>query len=132
VGRVVHFEVHVEDFKRARAFYSTVLGWEFTQASVGDSMEYWLIKTGSDNEPGIDGGMVQRQGNIDGTAVIAYVCTADVASVDDTVALVTRHGGQIALPKMPVPGIGWLVYAKDTEGNIFGMLQTDPKATLTG
>ena len=29
---------------------------------------------------------------------------------------------------MPVPGIGWLCYAKDPDGNIFGMLQPDHSA----
>jgi predicted enzyme related to lactoylglutathione lyase len=27
-----------------------------------------------------------------------------------------------------IPGIGWLGCAKDTEGNKFAMMQTDPKA----
>ena len=29
----------------------------------------------------------------------------------------------MALDKMDVPGVGWLAYCKDPEGNIFGMLQ---------
>jgi predicted enzyme related to lactoylglutathione lyase len=29
---------------------------------------------------------------------------------------------------MPIPGMGWLAYVKDTEGNIFGMMQSDPAA----
>jgi predicted enzyme related to lactoylglutathione lyase len=27
---------------------------------------------------------------------------------------------------MPIPGVGWLAYAKDTEGNLFGLMQPDP------
>ena len=42
--------------------------------------------------------------------------------------LMLDRGGQIALPKMPIPGMGWLAYCKDTEGNIFGMMQGDPNA----
>ena len=34
----------------------------------------------------------------------------------------------MALPKSPVPGVGWLAYCTDTEGNIFGMLQPDENA----
>ena len=34
----------------------------------------------------------------------------------------------IALPKMAVPTVGWLAYCKDTEGNIFGMIQMDAEA----
>jgi hypothetical protein len=29
---------------------------------------------------------------------------------------------------MAITGVGWLAYAKDTEGNIFGMMQNDPAA----
>jgi hypothetical protein len=35
-----------------------------------------------------------------------------------------------AVPKMPVPGVGWLAYAKDPDGNIFGMMQTDASASF--
>ena len=31
-------------------------------------------------------------------------------------------------PKMPVPGVGWLAYAQDPDGNTFGMMQADPAA----
>jgi predicted enzyme related to lactoylglutathione lyase len=29
---------------------------------------------------------------------------------------------------MAIPGVGWLAYCKDTEGNIFGMMQSDKNA----
>ena len=67
-------------------------------------------------------------GPLDGAAVNAYVCTARVADVDASVKQVTDLGGTIALPKMPIPGVGWLAYAKDPEGNIFGLMQNDPAA----
>ncbi len=37
-------------------------------------------------------------------------------------------GGTVAVPKMPVPGMGWLAYVKDPDGNIVGMMQIDPSA----
>ena len=45
-----------------------------------------------------------------------------------TARMPTASGGSIALPKMPVPGVGWLAYFKDTEGNIFGAMQGDANA----
>ncbi|MFL5341735.1 MAG: VOC family protein, partial [Gemmataceae bacterium] len=80
------------------------------------------------SQPGINGGMVRRQGVIDGQAVIAYVCTIDVPNVDEYLGKATSGGGTVALPKMAVQGVGWLAYAKDTEGNIFGLMQRDPAA----
>ena len=126
MSRVVHFEIHADDPDRAVKFYQSLFGWEFTKWA--GPMDYWLIKTGPDGQPGINGGMVRRRGVIDGTAVIAYVCTIDVKSVDDLVTAIPAKGGTIALPKMPIPGIGWLAYGKDTEGNIFGFMQADKSA----
>jgi predicted enzyme related to lactoylglutathione lyase len=34
------------------------------------------------------------------------------------------------MPKMAVPGVGWLAYAKDPEGTVFGMMQEDPDAHM--
>ena len=124
--RVVHFEIHTEDPERAARFYRAVFGWDISKWE--GPHDYWLIKTGPDGQPGINGGLLRRHGPIDGQAVIAYVCTMDVPSVDDYVGRVTAHGGQLALPKMVIPGVGWLAYAKDPEGNVFGMMQADPAA----
>jgi predicted enzyme related to lactoylglutathione lyase len=51
-----------------------------------------------------------------------------VASVDDSVERATALGGSNVVPKKGIPGVGWLAYSKDTEGNIFGMMQNDPSA----
>ena len=45
-----------------------------------------------------------------------------------SLATITGSGGQCVVPKMPMPGIGWLAYCKDTEGHIFGIMQYDPSA----
>ena len=124
--RVVHFEIHAADPDRAVNFYKNLFGWEFQKWE--GPMEYWLVITGPNDQPGINGGLVRRQGEIDGQAVIAYVCTVDVENLDSSVQTAVDNGGQIALPKMPIPGMGWLAYCKDTEGNIFGMMQGDPNA----
>jgi predicted enzyme related to lactoylglutathione lyase len=124
--RVVHFEIHADDPDRAIRFYQSLIAWEFSKWP--GPMDYWLINTGPDSQPGINGGLVRRRGAIDGTAVIAYVCTVDVKSVDETLAAIPEKGGSIALPKMAIPGVGWLAYGKDTEGNIFGFMQADKGA----
>ena len=83
---------------------------------------------GANEEPGINGGLMRRQTLIDGESVIAYVWSVEVSSIDDTAELVTGNGGEIVVPKMPIPGVGWLFYAKDPEGKIFGVTETDPEA----
>jgi predicted enzyme related to lactoylglutathione lyase len=126
MARVVHFEIHAENPERAAAFYRKVFDWQITKWD--GPADYWPITTGPDSEPGINGAILQRQGPINGDSVIAYVCTIGVADIDETIARATAEGATEALPKMAVPGIGWLAYFKDSEGNIFGILQPDGAA----
>jgi predicted enzyme related to lactoylglutathione lyase len=123
--RVCHFEIHADDPEKAVAFYQQVFGWEIQRWEGG---EYWLIRTGPDSEPGINGGLLRRRHPIDGEGVIAYVCTVAVPALEETLEKVAAAGGTLAVPRMAVPGVGWLAYAKDTQGNVFGMLQADPGA----
>jgi uncharacterized protein len=125
--RPIHFEIHAADPDRAMRFYGQLFGWTFTAwGAVG----YWLVKTGEAPEPGIDGGLLQRRGPppTEGQAVNALGCTVGVKSVDETLAKCQALGGHVALPKMPVPGVGWLAYVRDTEGNILGVHQLDNTA----
>ncbi|MEP6569749.1 MAG: VOC family protein [Acidobacteriota bacterium] len=124
--RVIHFEIHAGEPARAIKFYEKIFGWTFQKWE--GPMEYWLVMTGPDSQPGINGGLVPRRGELDGQAVNAYVCTVDVAAIDDSIATVEANGGAVVVPKMTLPGMGWLVYCKDTEGNIFGMMENDPEA----
>jgi predicted enzyme related to lactoylglutathione lyase len=124
--RVVHFEIHAADPDRAIKFYQEVFGWTFQKWD--GPMPYWIVITGPADKPGINGGLVPRRDAIDGQAVIAYVCTVDVDSIDTSIATAEAKGATVVVPKMPIPGVGWLVYCKDTEGNIFGMMQADVSA----
>ena len=125
--RVVHFEIHADDTDRAAKFYTELFGWTITKW--GGPMEYSLVTTGPDAARGINGGLMKRPHPITGNdGVIAYVCTIDVDNLDQFMAKAQKIGAQMALPKMPVPGVGWLAYMKDTEGNVFGMMQPDASA----
>ena len=127
MARAVHFEIHAANPKDMIGFYSKLFGWTFNKWDGGD---YWMIHTGPDEQPGINGGLMPRRGDLPApmAAVNAFVITVDVDDVDACVAHAQTLGGSIALPKMAVPGIGWLAYAKDPDGNIFGMMQTDTAA----
>ena len=48
--------------------------------------------------------------------------------LDAAVEEVTAAGGELALPRMAVSGVGWLAYVKDTEGNMLGLMQPDASA----
>ncbi len=119
--RVVHFEIHSADPDAAAKFYSSIFGWKIFKWD--GPVEYWLVQTG--DGPGIDGGIVRRQGDAPatGAAVNAYVCTIGVESLDETLDSIIAKGGDIAVAKNEIPGIGTLAYFKDLDGNIFGALQ---------
>lgn len=87
-------------------------------------MEYWLIITGPKEEPGINGGLLKRDMDLETGSPSGFVCTVDVPSIDEYSETVKKSGGMIVMPKMEITGMGWLVYCKDTEGNIFGMMES--------
>jgi len=119
--RPIHFEIPAENPQRAIGFYTKVFGWKLSKWN--GPMDYWIITTGQGSEPGIDGGLMPRRDPNQ-----PCVNTIGVADLDESVASVVANGGTIALPKMPVQGVGWLAYCKDTEGHIFGIMQPDPAA----
>lgn len=125
--RPVHFEIHAENAERAMQFYRRLFDWEFSQWG---TEPYWLVRTGEKGTPGIDGGLLPRRGAgpVEMQAVNAFVCTVDVADCDGTAKRIAELGGSVVVPKMPIPTVGWLAYAKDTEGNLFGFMQMDPNA----
>jgi predicted enzyme related to lactoylglutathione lyase len=118
--RVVHFELTADDPERATKFYQDVFGWKIDKWDGPE--DYWLVTTGEPGTIGIDGGIMRRR---DGASVIN---TVDVDSVDDAVAKITAAGGSVAAPKMAVPGVGYMAYCLDTEGNTFGIMQRDAAA----
>jgi len=131
VSRVIHFEIHAGDPSRAIGFYSRLFGWTF-EKFVGSAFDYWLINTGPGSQPGINGGLLRRMGSepnpAEWTPVTGFVCTVDVADVDQTVAAAQSAGGSVAFAKMAIPGLAWLAYLKDTEGNVFGVFKADKNA----
>lgn len=127
MSRAVHFEIHASNPQKLIGFYSSLFGWTFNKWDGGD---YWMIHTGAEDKPGINGGLMPRRGDIPApnAAVNAFVITVDVENVDECVSRAKSAGGSVALPRMPIPGIGWLAYIKDPDGNILGMMQADTEA----
>ncbi len=130
MARPVHFEIHAADPEAMAKFYEAVFGWEIKNWE--GPADYWLVTTGPDDEMGINGAITKRMGPDpdpnEPTPVVGYVNTVGVESLDDTQEKALAHGAVVALPKMAVPGIGWLVYLKDPAANIFGVLQPDESA----
>jgi predicted enzyme related to lactoylglutathione lyase len=118
--RVVHFDIMADDTARAVKFYGDVFGWK-TEGWPG--MDYWLMTTGPDDQPGINGGIGPRRQPSDHTQN-----SIQVPSVVEFVKKVEAAGGKALTPRMPIPGVGWLAMCTDTEGNTFGLFEEDTAA----
>ena len=116
--KVVHFNLSADDPERAIEFYQSVFGWKIRKWD--SPAEYWHITTGDEDEFGIDGGLVKR---VDPSDTITNII--HIPSVDEFTAKVEAAGGKIVEPKKAIPGAGYLVKCKDTEGNTFGILEID-------
>lgn len=130
MSRVLHFEIQADDVERAKTFYAAVFQWSFEDWSHFTGSTYWGIVTGADDQPGINGGLLQRPAAAPGPeqGTNAYVCTIGVADYDETERRILDAGGKVALPKAALPGMAWQGYYLDTEGNTFGIHQPDPEA----
>ncbi|MGD6967344.1 VOC family protein [Rossellomorea vietnamensis] len=130
MGRLVHFEIHVDEMERATKFYGKVFGWTFEDWTDFAGMPYMGAVTGGEDQPGINGALMQRQGPPPepNQPINGYACTMGVADYDATEAKILENGGQVAMPKYALPGMAWQGYYKDTEGNIFGIHQPDENA----
>lgn len=121
MGRVIHFEIHSDDPERAARFYSRVFGWNIYKWE-GD-IEYYLVDTGSNEEPGIDGGILRRKEKLEGNAINAFVCTIKVEDIDSTLLKIIEEKGQVLVGKTKIEGVGYSAYCRDTENNIFAIFQ---------
>lgn len=119
--RVVHFEISTERPERTIRFYEKVFGWKSLEWTDG-SMKYWLINTGDDKEPGMNGGMAFKDPRMIPANSIG------VSSVDEYVERIISNGGNILVPKNAINGVGWLALFGDADDNVFGMMQDDKNA----
>jgi predicted enzyme related to lactoylglutathione lyase len=121
MSRIIHFEIPAADPERAATFYKKVFDWQIEKWP--GPMEYWMVTTGAEGSPGINGGLLRRN-----APVKATTNTIGVESVDKAVDAVKAAGGKLVMPKMPIPTVGYFAYLEDTEGNLFGVMQPDASA----
>jgi len=111
---VAFFAIHADDVERARVFYGKVFGWSFDSWGPPD---FYLITTGTEVDRHLRGALQRRAEPLNGEGMRGFECSIAVESVDAIGRLVEEHGGTVTLPKSAIPGIGWVVKLRDTEGN---------------
>ncbi len=121
MNRFVHFELATSDPEKTAAFYRDVFGWKIQRWE--GPVDYWLVTTGDEGVPGINGGLMVNSGEFKGT-----INTIEVEDIDAAIAKVLDCGGEIALEKDVIPGVGYQAYFKDNSGILVGLHQADPNA----
>jgi hypothetical protein len=56
------------------------------------------------------------------------VNTIVVPDIDTYIEKDEQHGGEIVVEKHTIPGVGYIAYAKDAGGTLFGIHEEDPQA----
>lgn len=118
--RVVHFKIQADSIQRALRFYKDVFGWR-SEKHRGDRS--WLILTDDGQVSGFNGLISAREKTYGSDKTATYIYTVGKLSFYQVLSAIVKNGGQILSPRKEIPGVGWLAYCKDTEGNTFGIIQ---------
>jgi len=108
-----HFEFMTDDEAKCKKFYGAVFDWQFDSSSMPG---YTLIQTGK--EPA--GGLMKRPPQAPGPALNVYFEVADISA---TLEKVRNNGGQVVVPKTPIPNVGHFAMFCDPEGTCLGIFQ---------
>lgn len=114
MSKLVHFELPAADAKRAKGFWSGLLGWKY-QTFEGP-VEYHMLDTQK-----TPGGAIYP-GEDAGSGPIVYFGVDDI---DASLAKVRELAGEVLQEKQPIPGVGWFARCRDTEGNRFSLFESD-------
>jgi uncharacterized protein len=108
-----HFEFISDNPDKCMAFYGKVLGWKFNV----DSMPgYTMIDTGSPPA----GGLMKRPPQVPKVCLNTYFMVEDI---DATLKKVKEAGGNVLMPKTPIPNVGSFAFFTDPEGICVGIFQ---------
>lgn len=116
MNRPVHFEIATKNPERMAEFYAELLGWEISTMPGGGG-GYWLVQTGAEGTPGINGGIMGEE------LPQAVINTIEVASLEEMMEGVKAGGGKLLNEPNEIPEVGLHVYCTDPDGNLFGLLQ---------
>jgi len=113
VQRVIHFEIYTDDPEAGQPFYRDVFGWKFKKFK-GGPVEYWLVTTGDYKDAGINGGLLRpREDQVPARSI----------------QLPSRRWRETWWKRLRAEDgdseMGWLAYAQDPAGNVFGLMEPD-------
>lgn len=118
---VIWFEIYVNDLKRAKKFYESVLKLELSELPMPASeeeMNMLFFPMEMDGE-GAAGALVKMEGvKAGGNSTVVYFGSDD-CSVEEK--RIKDAGGKIFQSKQSIGEYGFMILAYDTEGNMIGV-----------
>jgi len=120
LNRIIHFEIPVDDIKKATDFYARIFGWDM-KTRTGSWGSFTSIETGKSSETGINGSFFKKS-----TVPQEFhrmINIIEVADINSMMERVKTNGGSIIFGPIDYVDLGKMVYFRDTEGNILGMLE---------
>lgn len=119
--KVTHFEIPAQNPKKTMEFYKEVFEWNFQKWD--GPIDYWFIEDDNTKEPGIVGAIAPKS---QPDEIITN--TISVKNIDNYIDRIQEYGGKITSPKHSIPGVGYLAYFSDLDGNLFGIMEDDETA----
>src|SRR5258705_12398470 len=102
-NNVKHFSINADDVPRARRFYEKAFGWKFEPWGPPN---FYLIKTGTDKEPGLEGALQGRREIVAGETVFGFLGEVGGRLIDEDLWGGGGEGGKKRMVKVSLPSIG--------------------------
>lgn len=116
MNRPTYFEILADDPRKLSEFYQAVFNWEVA-AWGGEDQSYFMVTTGPEDAPGINGGLMGRHFRQN------VINTHDVEDINSALERIEAAGGKLVHGPNEVPGVGMHCYCEDPQGNLFGILE---------
>lgn len=117
---VVHWEFWSQNPDTVSDFYKDVFDWPIKSIP---GMDYHLMEPGAAG--GIGGGIMKPKEGEWPAKLTLYI---DVDEIEPYCDKVVAAGGTIIVPKMEVPGVGWLALFEDPDGRVIGLWRQHPES----
>jgi uncharacterized protein len=120
MATIAHFEIPAGNVKRARTFYAGLFKWKFED--VGGN---YLMGETSEGKRGASIAVSLYRRDKTSEPILNYI---GVPSVSAALERTKTLGGKVITPSTAVEGYGYWAVCKDTEGNTFGLWESNRKA----
>ena len=114
MGKIIHFEIPAFNPEKAITFYKEIFNWDIKKFE-GKGEPHWDINTGSGE---VDGSIIRKR-----THDQVMVNLIEVEDIDSTIEKIEEMDGEIILPKTKVESLGYIIYFKDLDDNVFGAVE---------